>query len=167
MTRTALFSLPLCLLLSGCMTYQTQQQALRTRQTEDQLIQQESQRRLSGRIETLEMEISRISREVDSLRQSLDSRFASIEQKIEEDKRQMISQLSAQMEKLIRQAAPAPAPASSSSGSAYGYEHIVQPGETLSAIAKAYNVTTQAIISANKIKNPNRLSVGQKLFIPE
>ncbi|QHI70901.1 LysM peptidoglycan-binding domain-containing protein [Tichowtungia aerotolerans] len=71
------------------------------------------------------------------------------------------------MEKLIKQAAPAAPSYSGGAAGATGYEHVVQRGETLSAIAKAYNVTAKAIIEANKIKNPNRLSVGQKLFIPE
>lgn len=167
MYKTVFSALAGILLFSGCVTYQSP--AVRTRQTEDQLIQQENQRRLAGRIESLEMEIARISSELDALQRSMNGRYAALEQKTEADKRDMIARLSSQMEKLIKQAAPAPAASSYSGGSAgaTGYEHIVQPGETLSAIAKAYNVTTKAIIEANRIKNPNRLSVGQKLFIPE
>jgi LysM repeat protein len=131
---------------------------------QDQLIAQENQRRMAGRIETLEMEISRISRELDALRSDLDRRLATIEQKSEADKRELIARLSGELDNLVKQVAATPAP---TGGSAYGYEHIVRPGETLSTIAKAYNVTTQAIIQANRIKNPDRLSVGQKLFIPE
>lgn len=44
--------------------------------------------------------------------------------------------------------------------------HVVQRGETLSEIAKAYGVTTQAIVEANDIENPNRIVTGQKLIIP-
>lgn len=50
---------------------------------------------------------------------------------------------------------------------ANGYEHPVQAGETLSAIAAAYKVSAAAIIKANNLKNPDNLRVGQKLFIPE
>ncbi len=56
---------------------------------------------------------------------------------------------------------------SSRARTADGYEHVVQAGETLSAIAAAYNVKSSAIIEANSLKNPNSLRAGQKLFIPE
>jgi len=165
MQKTLLIAPFIALLLSGCQPYQGQ--TSRTRQTEDRLIEQENQRRMAGRIETLEMEIGRISRDLDNQRRTLETRCAAIERKSEADKHELVTRLTAQLEKLIKQAAPpAPAPATSG-GNAYGYEHIVRQGETLSTIAKAYNVTTKAIIDANKIKNANRLSIGQKLFVPE
>ena len=157
-------------LLSGCQTYQMQNQAqtTRTRQTEDQLITKETQRRMAGRIETLEMEISRVSQELDALRQTLETRFTRLERKSEADKRELIDRLTAQLEKLIVRATPSPAPTPSSfNGNTSGYEHVVRQGETLSTIASAYNVTSKAIIQANNIKNPDRLSIGQTLFIPE
>lgn len=166
MRKTVLTALTAALLLSGCQTYQTP--TSRTRQTEDQLIQQENQRRMAGRIETLEMEIGRISRELDSLRQTLDARCAQLERKTEDDKRELVAKLTAQLEKLLaQQPAPVAPTRSSSGGNVSGYEHIVRQGETLSTIAKAYNVTAKAIIDSNQIKNPDRLSIGQKLFIPE
>jgi LysM repeat protein len=54
-----------------------------------------------------------------------------------------------------------------STGSQTGYEHVVQPGETISHIAEAYKVSTTAIIKANNIKDARTLQVGTKLFIPE
>ncbi len=167
MKKTLLTAVTAVLLLSGCQPYQAAQSS-RTRQTEDQLIAQETQRRMAGRIETLEMEIGRISRELDTLRQTLDVRYNQLEQKSEADKRELITQLTAQLEKLLAQAPSVAQPAPAASGeNVYGYEHIVRQGETLSTIAKAYNVTAKAIIESNKIKNPDRLSIGQKLFIPE
>ncbi|RTE48741.1 LysM peptidoglycan-binding domain-containing protein [Actinobaculum sp. 352] len=44
--------------------------------------------------------------------------------------------------------------------------HTVTRGETLSGIAKRYNTTVAQIVSANSLKNPNRIYVGQKLTIP-
>ena len=168
MKKTVFTALTATLLLSGCQTYQYQSKTSRTRQTEDQLIAQENQRRMAGRIETLEMEIGRISRELDALRQTLENRCANLERKSEEDKRELIAKLTAQLEKLLaQQPAPVASPRASSGGNVSGYEHIVRQGETLSTIAKAYNVTTKAIIQSNQIKNPDRLSIGQKLFIPE
>lgn len=171
MNKTGPVALLAILLLSGCETIQIQTRADRMAMTQDQLIAQENQRRMAGRLETLEMEIGRISRDLDVLQSQqnglvnqFEARFAAIEQKSESDKREMIARLTAELERLLKQAAPAPAPAAKS---AYGYEHVVRQGETLSTIAKAYNVTTKAIINANTIQNPDRLSVGQKLFIPE
>jgi LysM repeat protein len=44
----------------------------------------------------------------------------------------------------------------------------VKKGETLSAIAKANGVSLQALIAANpQIKNPNTITVGQKVVIPD
>ena len=47
-----------------------------------------------------------------------------------------------------------------------GLQHVVESGQTLSAIAQAYGVTVSAIVRANKLANPNSVRVGQKLFIP-
>ncbi len=44
--------------------------------------------------------------------------------------------------------------------------HYVRRGETLSVIARKYNVSLTKLVQANRIKNRNRLSVGQKLVIP-
>jgi LysM repeat protein len=53
-----------------------------------------------------------------------------------------------------------------------GYEHVVQSGETISAIAKAYRdqgvkVTTPQILKANPKLDASKLFVGQKVFIPD
>ena len=53
-----------------------------------------------------------------------------------------------------------------------GYEYTIAPGDTVSAIAKAYRaqgvkVTTAQIIAANPKMNPNSLIAGKKIFIPD
>lgn len=45
-------------------------------------------------------------------------------------------------------------------------KHVVQAGETLLAIALQYDTTTQAILEANNLSDPNFLRVGQELVIP-
>jgi LysM repeat protein len=45
--------------------------------------------------------------------------------------------------------------------------HTVKRGETLSEIAKQYDVKVKAIVDANGLENPNRIITGQKLIIPE
>lgn len=176
------------LLSSGCVTtYQDQRARQEVREREDMLILQEEIRRLAGRVETLEMEIAQVYRDVElqktesqraqrTQRDQLDQRLAGVEQQVEavdrariRDREEIVQQLSATMAQLIREQlarAPARTP-TRPAGSGYGYEHTVGPGETLSHIAAAYGVTTRAIIDANNLPNPDRLRVGQKLFIPE
>ena len=48
-----------------------------------------------------------------------------------------------------------------------GIYHTVGRGETLSHISVKYGVSVDDIISSNEIENPDRLKVGQKLFIPQ
>lgn len=44
--------------------------------------------------------------------------------------------------------------------------HEIQPGETLSRIARRYGVSLQAILEANPGVDPHRLRVGQKIRVP-
>lgn len=100
---------------------------------------------------------------------SLQQRIAALEAAREQDKQEIVDRLSAKIAGLMsqQQAASEPVRTSSRRTSEYGYEHTVESGQTLSAIAAAYGVSTRAIIDANNLTNPNQLRVGQKLFIPE
>lgn len=165
MNKTILL-FPVLMLLAGCetMPYELTTRADRASMTQDQLIAQENQRRLAGRLDAMESEIGRISRDLDALRSQLDGRCSAIEQKSEADKREMVSTLQGELNKLMKQAAasrPAAAPSSR------GIEHVVQPGETLYIISKAYGVNAKTVVDLNNIADPNHLSVGQKLFIPQ
>jgi murein DD-endopeptidase MepM/ murein hydrolase activator NlpD len=44
--------------------------------------------------------------------------------------------------------------------------YIVQPGDSLSAIAARFNVSLNELMAANNIENPNQLAAGQQLVIP-
>lgn len=64
-----------------------------------------------------------------------------------------------------------PTPIETSGGQQNGYYYTIQSGNTLSAIAKAYQgkgikVTVKEILAANPGLNPGALYVGQKIFIP-
>ncbi len=45
--------------------------------------------------------------------------------------------------------------------------HVVQEGETLGAIARAYRVSIEALVAANNLADPNLLYVGQTIVLPE
>jgi LysM repeat protein len=45
-------------------------------------------------------------------------------------------------------------------------QYVVQPGDTLLAIAQTHDVTVEELIAANEIANPDVLQVGQTLVIP-
>ncbi|HEY1171594.1 MAG TPA: hypothetical protein VGH19_09510 [Verrucomicrobiae bacterium] len=59
-----------------------------------------------------------------------------------------------------------------------GFEHVVQPGEFLGTIIKAYNealkekgvtkkITQSMVEKANPGLNPNKMAIGSKIFIPD
>jgi len=43
--------------------------------------------------------------------------------------------------------------------------HIVESGDTLSAISRKYKVSTAGIMEINKIENPRRIKPGMKLYV--
>lgn len=49
---------------------------------------------------------------------------------------------------------------------ANGPVYIVQSGDTLTDIAHRFNVTVDALLTANNMTNPNLLAAGQQLLIP-
>ncbi len=61
--------------------------------------------------------------------------------------------------------APAMTPASSPSPPEL-LQYAVQEGDTLGAIAQAYDVSVEDLMAANGITDPNMLSIGQILTIP-
>ncbi len=101
-----------------------------------------------------------------------------IDRKREEDKRLILEEL--------RKLASAPPPAATTpkrpepqpsaetppAGPRKGYEYEIKPGDTIAAIVAAYQqsgvkVTVQQVLKANPNLNPNRLTVGKKVFIPD
>lgn len=46
------------------------------------------------------------------------------------------------------------------------YVHVIESGESLYTIARRYDVTAQAIVSANGLASPDKIFVGQKVVIP-
>ncbi|HYG77882.1 MAG TPA: LysM peptidoglycan-binding domain-containing protein [Planctomycetota bacterium] len=48
-----------------------------------------------------------------------------------------------------------------------GNYHVLSKGETLSVISRKYNVPLKKIIDANHFKDPNKLPVGTKVYVPK
>ena len=83
------------------------------------------------------------------------------------DKREIYDDITKKVTELVKKVTPAAPAPSRKSGPQTGYEHVVQAGESLSAIAQAYGVKMDAILKANNIKNADSIRIGQKLFIPD
>ncbi len=63
--------------------------------------------------------------------------------------------------------APSAASPADVSGSQGGRTVVVQPGDTLSRIAVAYNVTVDGLAAANGLTRPDSIYAGQVLNVPE
>ncbi len=135
-------------------------------------------------LQQLDMRLSRLE---DSLRQSqtangtdlaalqreiasLKSESAAIRADREAMKKEIVNEISTEVAKLLaaqqQKATAAAAAARAEAQSQSGYEHKVQSGQTLSAIAQAYGVSVEKIKRANNLKN-DVIRVGQTLFIPD
>jgi LysM repeat protein len=66
----------------------------------------------------------------------------------------------------VTRALPTPAPPDTPTPTPTPIIHVVQPGETLIAIALQYGVTVAALQSANGISDPSALQVSQEIKIP-
>ena len=170
---------------AGCATYDNTASE-EMNKNEDLLLVQEDVRKMSGRIEAVELELQRLESRSDSSQTTqsaqtqsrlaeLDTRIRTLEAARQTDKQEIIDKLSAKIAEIVSR--------STSSGSAAkkqnvkrtgpnsdtGYEHEVKAGESLSAIASAYGVTVKVIMDNNNMTDAdkNKLRVGQKLFIPK
>lgn len=170
--------------LTGCQTTGWEQQ----RQQEAHLASEVAELRISmqrmeHRLTDLVREQDVLGEDMQQLRHNLrdqtarnESVFSAFSSRLDEQarsqsamRRELTDDLSARMADIIRtqQRAATPPPRTGSRTRAeVGYEHEVQAGETLSEIARAYGVSSQDIIQANQMRDPNVLRVGQTLFIP-
>lgn len=181
--RPILLIAPL-ILAAGCVSM-TDYEAEQMEQRENTLIVKEDMGRLSGRLETVELELDRIRAAVESGQATqaknaqgqlqtlqarideLDSRLRNLEAQRERDKKEIVDTLSGNISKIMSRSSSSSAARQNKRTADSGYEHEIQNGESLSAIAAAYGTTVKAIMDNNDIKDPNKVRVGQKLFIPE
>ncbi len=169
---------------AGCTSLDVGQPADVVAEREDILLVREDVRKLSGRIDQLRGETDQLWDQVKQVKAEqkrladlsgqqmgqdlmrLDKKIADLDALRQKDRREVIEQLTAAIHQAVK-VSQASARGASAHVSEYGVEHTVASGETLSAIASAYGVSMQTIIKANKLRNPDNLKVGQKIFIPE
>lgn len=110
------------------------------------------------------------SAEVASLREQLvaiQSELAAIRADRAKLKAEVRDEISGDIAKLLAtQQKKAAASQPRQTASQTGYEHKVQSGQTLSAIAVAYGVSVDKIKKANNLKSDS-IRIGQTLFIPD
>jgi LysM repeat protein len=174
------FAATSALLLAGCATYTDLQSTELTAQQNYELMREDYQR-LKGKVEGLEMQLEQLRGDMDRARSGpasqvqalqgsldqLDQRLRAEESARQRDKQEIIDSLSGKITKIISTAAPAPRPKTAARrAGGDGYEHVVEPGQTISAIAAAYGVKASDIMEANGISDPGKLRAGQKLFVP-
>ncbi len=98
---------------------------------------------------------------------SVKSETASLRADREALKKEIVGEISSEVAKLLAaQQKAAATQQKAAAQSQTGYEHKVQAGQTLSAIAQAYGVSVEKIKKANGLKN-DVIRVGQVLFIPD
>ncbi len=121
---------------------------------------------LKGKVERLEKETQDISAELSSLRKQISadaevrkSQLNKLADKLSSASSSSAASSSSSSSSSSRASAPQP------SGGGEFVEHTVEPGTTLSALAKAYGVSVSDIVKANKLSK-DTIFVGQKLLIP-
>ncbi len=148
--------------------YAQQTQVLRDMQRSLQMISaridtMESQMAsLSSRISAVEKKEAPVSQaDLDALRADL----AAVKRSQGDLRGEIVGDLSQKMAAI--QAKQAAAAKEAKAVQKSGYTHVIESGQTLSAIAQHYKVSVRAIMKANKITDPTKLRVGQEIFVPD
>ena len=107
-------------------------------------------------------DLAALQREIASLK----SETAAIRADRETLKKEIVNEISSEVAKLLAAQQKSTTVTRTETASQSGYEHKVQSGQTLSAIAQAYGVSVEKIKKANGLKN-DVIRVGETLFIPD
>lgn len=153
----------------------------------------EDVRLLQQRVGELAMTVEQLNRENNSLQAKTSQSYVTLDQLnhtiadlnrtvqagLADQKRDILSQVSAQLEKLAKQTqaaidAVAKNQATRPSVQNFsddfpkeGVDYTVQSGDSIDLIAKKTNSKAKDIINANKLSDPSKIQAGQKLFIPQ
>ena len=149
---------------------------------------------LNQRVGELSITVEQLRRENDQLKLNARQNYATVEQMnraigdmnramegaLVVQKRDILSQVATQLEKLGKQTNAALDSVAKNQATRpvvqttftddfpkEGVNYTVQAGDTLAEIAKAHNAKLQDVVNANKISDPTKIRVGQTLFIPQ
>lgn len=122
-----------------------------------------SQNSIRAELDALRLEVNSLKAENQTLRNELASQ------------RQQLTAMPDKITRAVTAALPKQTSSSGRSSSSGGsrapahecYEHTVAAGDTVSAIAAAYHVTTSDIVRENNLKDSASIRVGQVLYIPK
>ena len=175
------FAAGLVAVLSGCVTTQDTSSPPPASQADVHYLREEL-RRFNSRLDASDAEVGRLTGELRASRagqpeaasaaqvlamqaqiDDLQRQIRSLDAARIQDKKDIYDDISKKVASLLKTQSPPPSRAASQSG----YEHVVQAGESLSAIAAVYKVNVSAIVQANNLKSADQIFVGQKLFIPD
>lgn len=176
---------------AGCLTLQTREDAVAQEELDratqqnvarlktqvetilaqqDQIQQQMQQIRLVAQDRVTASDLERSNAQLKTQIADLERRVASLDAARAQDRQEIVNTLTKNVNAVMaaqqknQQRSPTPTPKPTFSGKAY--KHTVAAGDTLSAIAAAYKVPASSIVSANNLKSPYTLKVGQELLVP-
>ena len=141
----------------------------------DQLeMQQKNIEALQSQMEGLRKAVATLQEENAKLRGELAGVVKLVEgadAKRAEEQKALLAEVAKLVKESTAKSSPAPAPTATNDPQK-GFYHVVEEGQTLNLIAKAYrdagvNVSVEQIRQANNIGSDNVIRVGQKLFIPK
>ena len=175
---------------TGCVTTQEDEGPPPASQADVGYLREEI-RRLTARLDASEAELGRVQGDVVSARssqpayasasqvQSVQTQLDDLQRQIRaldaarvQDKKDIYDDITKKIAALLKSSSSSTssstAKSTTRSASQSGIEHVVQPGQSLSKIAAAYNVKMSVIAEANGMKSVDApIFVGQKLFIPD
>lgn len=119
------------------------------------------QREMDRDMQSLKAAQAQMAAELAAQKTQSERDLAALRQAQDASRQEIVGKLSEQISALLR------SPAGRGERTERGRQHTVQRGQTLSEIAAAYGVTVDVIVRANGLKTPDRIQVGDTLFIPE
>lgn len=120
----------------------------------------------SSDVVALRTEAAALRRDVDALKAKIDAVPVSFSKMLEEQRRVIMAEVDRSVKTSIANIPKSRSSSGGSTSSGKFYEHEVQNGQTLSEIARVYEVSMEEIKRENNIKDGSLIRVGQKLLIP-
>jgi LysM repeat protein len=128
---------------------------------------QEQARELQHGQQTVSERVAQLERKLEDAERRLaasDQRMAELDRAQQARMQQMQERILTDISAVLQST---PTRSSGKAGATAGPgEHVVSSGETLSTIARQHGTSTQRLMEANGITNPNQVRIGQVLKIP-